>query len=203
MLMRLITTIKMCRTSAIVLTLLSGGTHAAQEADSPPEIPPVVLSKQHEALCKVQVGDALPAIVLPRLDNGRPERLSRMLGQRATVVVFWTPDRRMALAQLTDLTPDVIEPFAEQGVAVVGIAVNKPASRAQAALEKAGAAFPNLLDADGRAFAAVGSERLPRTYLVDPQGNILWFDIEYSHATRRELRQALQAVVGEPASAGG
>ena len=203
MLMRRKKTIKMCRTSAIVLTLLSGGTRAAQAADSPPEIPSVVLSKQHEALCKVKVGDALPAIELPRLDNGRPERLSRMLGQRATVVVFWTPDRRMALQQITDLTPDVIEPFAEQGVAVVGIAVNKPASRAQAALKKAGAAFPNLLDADGRAFAAVGSERLPRTYLVDPQGKVLWFDIEYSHATRRELRQALQAVVGEPASAGG
>ena len=190
----------MCRTSAIVLTLLSGGTRAAQEADSPPEIPSVVLSKQHEALCKVKVGDALPAIELPRLDNGRPERLSRILGQRATLVVFWKPDRRMALQQITDLTPDVIEPFAEQGVAVVGIAVNKPASRAQAALEKAGAAFPNLLDADGRAFAAVGSERLPRTYLVDPQGKVLWFDIEYSHATRRELQQALRAVVGNKAN---
>ena len=64
----------------------------------------------------------------------------------------------------------------------------------QAALEKAGANFPNLLDADGKAFAQVGSERLPRTYLLDPQGKILWFDIEYSLATRRELHQALRAV---------
>jgi hypothetical protein len=53
-----------------------------------------------------------------------------------------------------------------------------------------------LLDAEGRAFAEVGSEKLPRTYLVDAQGKILWFDIEYSLSTRRELHQALRAVVG-------
>jgi hypothetical protein len=60
-----------------------------------------------------------------------------------------------------------------------------------------------LLDADGKVFAEVGSEKLPRVYLVGSQGDILWFDIEYSHATRRELNQSLRAVVGEPASAGG
>jgi peroxiredoxin len=189
-----ITSIKTYRSSAIVLILFSGSLRAAQEAEPTPKIPPVVLSKQHEALCKVKVGDALPAIELPRLDNGRPEKLSQMFGERATVVVFWKPDRRMALAQLTDLTPDVIEPFAEQGIAVVGIAVNGTTSTAQAALQKSAAEFPNLVDADGGAFAAVGSERLPRTYLVDPQGKVLWFDIEYSHATRRELQQALRAV---------
>jgi hypothetical protein len=32
-------------------------------------------------------------------------------------------------------------------------------------------------------------------YLLDPQGKVLWFDIDYSLATRRELNQALRAVV--------
>jgi peroxiredoxin len=183
-----------CHHAAIILVLLSGGAWAAEDTEAPPKIPPVVLSKQHDALCKVKVGDALPAIELPRVDNGRPAKLADLFGERATVVVFWTTDRRMALAQLADLQRDVIKPFAKRGVAVVGIAVNETASTAQASLQKAGARFPNLLDARGQAFAAVGSKKLPRTYVVDSQGKILWFDIEYSHATRRELRRALRAV---------
>ena len=62
----------------------------------------------------------------------------------------------------------------------------------------AGANFPTLLDADGKAFAQIGSEKMPRTFLLDPQGKILWFDIEYSLSTRRELHQALRSVTGEP-----
>jgi peroxiredoxin len=91
----------------------------------------------------------------------------------------------------------VIEPFKDKGVAVVGISVNQSPENAAAALEEAEAEFPNLSDANGDALSTVGSEKLPRTYLLDSQGKILWFDIEYSLATRRELQEALQAVVGK------
>jgi hypothetical protein len=80
----------------------------------------------------------------------------------------------------------------------VGIAVNESPEKAQATLKSVEADFPNLIDEDGRDFASVGSEKLPRTYLLDPKGKILWFDIEYSLGTRRELKQALRAVAGEP-----
>jgi len=53
-----------------------------------------------------------------------------------------------------------------------------------------------LLDADGSAMAKVGLEKLPRTYLLDAQGKILWFDIEYSRSTRRELLEAVRFVLG-------
>jgi len=164
---------------------------------APAEIPPVRLSKGHEALCKVKVGDTMPDVTLPPLTGGAPVKLSSLFGKKATVVVFWSPDRRMAREQLADLGPDVVAPFGEAGVAVVGIAVGAPAAMLKAATRE----FPNLLDADGKAFAQVGSEKLPRTYLLDPQGKILWFDIEYSLGTRRELHQALRAVAGEAAGA--
>jgi peroxiredoxin len=170
---------------------------APAEAGPPASIPAVVLSKQHEALCRVKVGDTMPAIQLEQL-GGVQKNLSDLAGKLATVVVFWKSDRRMAQQQLTDLGPDVLEEFAKGGIALVGIAVGESAESAQAALQKAGANFPNLLDADDAVFAQVGSDRLPRTYLVDPQGKILWFDIEYSLATRRELQQALRALTTQP-----
>jgi peroxiredoxin len=161
----------------------------------PAEIPSVALSKRHEALCRVKVGDSMPEIALPRAGEGGDRvSLPELAGEKATVVVFWTSDRRMAREQLADIGPDVIEQFGERGVAVVGIAVNESEQSAEEALQQARARFANLLDREGEAFAAVGSERLPRTYLVDSRGKILWFDIEYSLSTRRELRRALRAV---------
>jgi peroxiredoxin len=167
---------------------------APAKADAPASMPAVVLSKQHEALCRVKVGDTMPAIELEQLGGGGRKRLTALAGQSATVVVFWKSDRRMSQQQLADIGPDILEPFGKAGVAVFGVAVDEAADSAQAVLQKAGANFPNLLDVDGTAFAQVGSDRLPRTYLVDPQGKILWFDLEYSLATRRELQQALRAL---------
>jgi peroxiredoxin len=168
------------------------------DANAPATIPKVELSKGHEALCKVKVGDVLPAIELPDIGTSQQRKLSDLYGKTATVVVFWTGDRPMTRQLLADLGPDVTELFDDKGVSVVGIAVNETAPHAKAVLDKAGAAFVNLLDASGKAFARVGSARLPRVYVVDRTGKILWFDIEYSQTTRRELHQALHATTGAP-----
>jgi len=175
---------------------------AFYRADAKPaSIPPVLLSKQEEAICRIKVGDKFPAMSLPTLAGGGEKKLADLYGKKGTVVVFWKSDRRMALQQLADLGPEVVEPFGDKGIAVVAIAVQEDAASAKSAIEKAGANLPNvLLDADGKAFVNVDGGRLPRTYLLDPSGKVLWFDIEYSLATRRELHQALRAVTGKPVS---
>lgn len=171
------------------------------DAGGPAKIPSVILSDEHRALCQVQVGDALPAIELPQVSDNQRKKLADLYGKTAAVVVFWKGDRRMARELLADLGPDVMELFGKLGVSVVGVAVNETAASASEALEKAEANFVNLLDADGKAFALVGRAKLPRVYLVDPAGKILWFDIEYSPSTRRELHRALHAVTGAPPEA--
>jgi peroxiredoxin len=173
------------------------GPEAPADAVQPPSIPQVVMSKQHAALNRVKVGDTMPAIELEQLGGGR-QRVAELAGSKGMVVVFWKSDRRMALQELADLGPDVLEAFGKAGVSVVGIAVEESSESAHAALQRADAKFPNLVDVDGSAFAQVGSDRLPRTYLLDPQGKILWFDIEYSLATRRELQHALRALTTQP-----
>ena len=170
--------------------------HAAsyRAVTAPATMPKVQFSKREEKLCQVKVGDALPAIELPQIGGSGTAKLADLFGKKATVVVFWKSDRRMAGEQLADVGPDVIETFGKQGVVVVGVAVNESAASAAEALNEAGAIFTNLLDADGKAFAQVGSERLPRTYVLDPSGKIVWFDIEYSLTTRRELHEALRTL---------
>lgn len=168
---------------------------SGKDSGEPATIPPVLLTDAHKALCQIGVGDEMPAVELPQL-GGRRAKLADFYGKKATVVVFWKSDRRMALTELADLGPDVVEPFQSEGVAVVGIAVGESASSARSVVRQTGAKFPNLIDTDGAAFAKVGSDKLPRTYLLDSSGQVLWFDIEYSQTTRRELAQSLEAIVG-------
>ena len=59
--------------------------------------------------------------------------------------------------------------------------------------EEADVTFPSLLDPGGAYFAAVATERLPRIYLLDADGKILWFDMEYTETTRGALKQAIHA----------
>ena len=161
----------------------------------PAAMPRVQMSKADEAVCKVKVGDRMPVMVLSKLgDDSNKTKLSDLYGKKGTVVVFWKGDRRMSQQQLADVGREIVEPFNKTGLAVVGVAVDKSTKDAENALKKANAKIPNLHDADGKAFAKIGTGRFPRTYVLDPSGKILWFDIEYSLATRRELHQALEAI---------
>ena len=42
-----------------------------------------------------------------------------------------------------------------------------------------------------------GMVRMPRVYVLDADGKIVWFDIEYSQSTQRELKQAIEALTGK------
>lgn len=175
-------------------------THTAyygSETTAAPKVPSVMLSMQEDAFCKLKVDQAMPAIELPKLDGGGKVKLSSLLGKKATVVVFWKDDNRMTAEELADLGPDVIERFGKQGVEVVGIAVDAKPEAAKEVINKVGVKFTTLLDADGKAFAQVGKEKMPRTFVLDSDGKIAWFDISYTLATRRELHDTLRVLTGD------
>ncbi len=165
--------------------------------NAPAKVAAVMLSMREDALCKLKVGQSMPAISLPTIDGGSKTKLADKLGKKATVVVFWKGTNRMTTEELSDLGPDVVDRFGKNGVEVVGIAVEEKPAEAKEALNKVGAKFPNLVDEDGKAFALVGKEALPRTFVLDPAGKIVWFDISYTLATRRELHQTLRTLAGE------
>jgi peroxiredoxin len=102
-----------------------------------------------------------------------------------------------ATQALEYLQLDVPKPFGEKGVAVVGISVKDSPEAARKAVEQAGVKYVNLLDPQGTYFAKVATEKIPRVYLLDASGKVLWLDIEYSTSTRRDLERAIKIVLGE------
>ncbi len=162
----------------------------------PLAIPKVELTKAQTAACLVQVGDLMPEAELPDL-NGNVRSLGELRGEKLTVVFFWNSRNIYATTELEDLTDEIAARFAEKGVRVVGINEGDTRQAAVAAVANAGARFVNLLDAGGAYFAKVATEKIPRTYLLDAHGKILWFDMEYSRSTRRALQLAIEVALGE------
>jgi hypothetical protein len=166
------------------------------EPPPPATIPKVALTATLLETCKVKVGDAMPDDQGKDLRGDKP--LRALYGSKLTAILFWTSDNPYSGQALEDLAADVARPYGEKGVAVVGINVKDPPDRAARAIESAGGqAFPNLLDPAGKFFAKVATEKLPRLYLLDAAGKVLWFDLQYSDSTRHDLLTAIQVALGE------
>lgn len=154
-------------------------------------MPPVLLSEQHRKTCKVFVGETLPPIELPDL-SGKKQTLSAALGKKLTLVCFYGGNLPTEEQMLKDLTPEVADRYGKQDVAVVGIAVGGKASDVAAQLKKFGVTFLVLVDADRSAYEKVATDYLPRLFLVDADGKIVWLDLEYSATTRRQISDAIR-----------
>jgi peroxiredoxin len=165
---------------------------AAYSAD----VPKVLLTAEHAALCKVQIGDVFPGFELPQVGSG-PTKISTFAGAKATVILFWTPTHWMSRAALSDIGKDIAAKARDSTIGVIGVAESPTAEAAQEVMTESGAKFAQLLDAEGSGLAQVGVDALPRVYVLDASQKIAWFDIEYSEATRRELQQTLAALTAK------
>jgi peroxiredoxin len=153
--------------------------------------PLVVMSEAHAATCLVKVGDPLPELPLRDLEGGR-QTISQFYGPKLTLVVFWTADKPFANEQFVRLEREVNQPFHDRGLSVVAVNVGDPADQVRGLGQQCEATFPSLLDDNGTALALVATGTLPRSYLLDSKGKILWLEIEYSQGARRELRNAIE-----------
>jgi peroxiredoxin len=152
--------------------------------------PIVHLSEEHRKTCLVSVDDAMPDMQLAQ--GTETVSLKDALGETYTVVVFWSVTNPFAVEQFTRLESDVLQPFADARLKAVAIHVGEPQDVYAELCSKRGEDVTCLVDADKSSFARVATRKLPRTYLLDADGKIIWFDIEYSRSTRNELLNAVQ-----------
>ena len=133
----------------------------------------------------------MPALNLPGLE-GEPQKLADLFGEKLTVVVFWSNSNRLGREQISRLSAETAGPFASLGVRVVAVNVGDPPEQILDLLPAEGERdFAVLLDETGEAFSKVATSRLPRMYVLDTEGRILWLDLEYSRSSRRDLLNAL------------
>jgi hypothetical protein len=156
-------------------------------------VPKVFLSDKLKATCLVNVGDMMPDGEF-RVGN-EAVALDSLYGESLTVVFFWTSGPRASTEELFgDMQKDVLERYASKGLKIVGIKVGDKPENMKEIMQKSGAKFATVEDSASQYFNRIAKSELPRVYLLDATGKILWFDIGYARATRRELQTSLKAV---------
>jgi peroxiredoxin len=165
----------------------------------PKTIPKVLLTEKLGATCLVKVGDAFPKGQLADL-SGKTHDVGELYGKRLTVVFFWSNGKtdytRSAMdVAIRDLQLDVLEKYQKERLNVVGVYVGGPPEDLKTQIEKSEVKFPVLLDPQETFFHQVAKQELPRVYLLDVAGNILWFDIDFTYISRQNLAEAIKAVL--------
>lgn len=176
----------------------------AEKPIPPPTIPKVNLSEELRDNCLVKVGDSLPKIELPDLAD-KTHSLDNLYGKTLTVVCVWAGASRRAQLEAADtlrsLANEIAQPFADKGVQVVGIEVvsndlDEGSKELRETVKKL--PFPNLTDIKGDFLVRIAKDhKLPRVFLLDAQGRILWFDVEFSRFTREDLVQGIRVALGK------
>jgi peroxiredoxin len=173
----------------------------------PLEIPKVGMTEEDRKKCRVYVGDPMPEATLPDLE-GKDHRLRDLYGEKLTVILFWSSQNAYAIEALSLVGGHVAEyreSHSEKEASVIGINVGDSPEVARRVVEEQGTEFINLLDTDGTFFCEevtffsredIRKGMMPRVYLVDHEGTILWLDDEYSTTTQDALKQGIRAVLG-------
>jgi hypothetical protein len=173
----------------------------AKTPPPPPTIPNVGLTDKLLATCLVKVGDVMPDGELLTAEGGKVS-LESQFGEKYTVLFIWSEGesnyaRLAADSALSDLQNDIAGPYAGKGIKVIGINEGDRPQSVQQELQKIGVKVPCFFDPDGTYFAKVARSILPRIYLLDASGKIIWFDTEYTQSTRRNLMLAVKVIMGE------
>jgi cytochrome c biogenesis protein CcmG/thiol:disulfide interchange protein DsbE len=119
----------------------------------------------------VQVGDAAPAAVLPRLDGNGEARLSDYRG-RWVLVNFWASwclpcrDESPALQSFYDR-------HRAQDFTILGIDTRDLSDDGKAFVDKYRVTYPQLRDGDGNYGHDFGNTGVPENFLVNPKGQLV------------------------------
>lgn len=152
--------------------------------------PSVVLSGAHKSTCVKLVGDSVGDLNTVDV-AGQQKKLSQLLSDRMTVLVFWSDKSPSGREQFQRLPVDVLGRYAVDRVKVIAVNVGGDVATTRKLTGDAADKIASLVDAKSELFHAFASSRSNRTYLLDAQGKILWFDVEYSQGMVKDLSNAI------------
>ena len=139
---------------------------------------------------------AAPQLLLKSLDGGEYD-LSTAKG-RVVVVNFWATWCPPCIEELPTMQK-LWEETRDQGLDVLAVNVGEPADRIQQFLNEfePELTFPILLDPDGEAFQAWGVRGLPKTYVVNKRGQVIYEAEGGRNMNSEHIRERLRTLINE------
>lgn len=162
-----------------------------------PTQPEVLLSSKHQETCRKRIGEQIDDVAVTDI-AGKEYQLKSLLSDRLTVLILWNDRSFAGTEQFLRIPVDILAEFASQRVKVIAANVGGDLETTKRLTGDGADKIVSLVDSDSALFKQFATSHLPRTYVLDKDGKILWFDLEYSQSTRRELANALRYYLANP-----
>lgn len=167
------------RTTISILRVLSAALLLAACGDAPGGGP-------------VRVGNPAPAYAAETLD-GRPGALGQMRGKPVLLNVWatWCHPCRQEIPALEQLH----QAYGPRGLQVIGVSIDQGDQEQgiREFMQEFGASYPVWLDPDGEVATVFSTVGVPNTFLIGPDGQVLWKHVGPVKADDAELRRLIEA----------
>ena len=159
------------------------------EAEAEPAEEPKSEEEDVEATTLVNVGDVAPDFTVTMLD-GRNIKLSELRGNVVMVCFWatWCPPCRQELAHLQE---GVLDRFADQKLVVLPISRGEERSVVEKFITDNGYKFGVGLDSDRAIYDLYASNYIPRTFIINKQGKVVYRNAGYDEAIAEEVNAAI------------
>ncbi len=147
-----------------------------------------------KAATLTRVGDQAPDFTVPLLDGGT-FNLKDLRG-KVVLVNWWTTWCPSCVEELPFLQSLVWDRFHGADFAMVAVSRAEKPEAVKAWIKKKGFTFPVAVDADRSSYGKYASAYIPRSYVIGPDGRILFQSQGYEEPEFASMIQIIAAALG-------
>ena len=147
-----------------------------------------------ESTTLIHVGDVAPDFTVEML-NGDKVTLSALRG-KPVLLTFWATWCPPCRQELSHLKADVLDVFGDK-ITVLPISRGENITTVETFMKKMNYTFPVGLDIDQSIYKKYASNYIPRSFVIDGKGEVVYVGVGYDEAIAKEIDAALKAAINK------
>jgi peroxiredoxin len=147
-----------------------------------------------ESTTLIHVGDVAPDFTVEML-NGDKVTLSALRG-KPVLLTFWATWCPPCRQELSHLKADVLDVFGDK-ITVLPISRGENITTVETFMKKMNYTFPVGLDIDQSIYKKYASNYIPRSFVIDGKGEVVYVGVGYDEAIAKEIDAVLKAAINK------
>ena len=141
----------------------------------------------------IHEGDTAPDFSVEMMD-GSKVTLSELRG-KVVLLSFWATWCPPCRQEMAHLQKGVIDHFAGKDLVVLPVSRGEKRETVEAFLKKMGYTFPVALDGDQSAYKKYASNYIPRSFVINKEGKVVYVAVGYDETIGEEINAAISAAL--------